>query len=69
MRIIIVALTLLCATLAYSAKSDCDKATFDRCNEKLFVVGDDTFVFPKNIDEMNKRCKYVAQINNLSYGH
>lgn len=57
-------LCLLCAFAALSAeaKNECNKSVFDKCNEKLYMVGDDTFVFPKSISEMNKRCKELKRL-------
>lgn len=60
MQIFLVTLFLFCSLAASGlsvAKYDCKLSTFEQCNGKLFMIGDDTFVFPKSTNEMNKRCK------------
>ena len=42
---------------ADAAKKGCNSTVFDVCTNRLLMLGDDTFVFPTSLKQMNARCK------------
>ena len=38
-------------------KNSCDPKILEDNSNKLFMLGDPSFVFPNNTEQMNKRCK------------
>lgn len=35
----------------------CKQDVFDNCCNRMLMIGDPTFVFPTNAEQMNNRCK------------
>lgn len=49
-------------SLAEAAKpAGCDTSSFEKCLDRLIMFGDESFVYPTNLKEMNKRCRSVTK--------
>lgn len=59
-------LLLLCFQVSRSLQAEadnCKRSVFARCAERLFMLGDATFTFPVNMEQMLKRCKDIKIID------
>ncbi|KAH9394153.1 hypothetical protein TYRP_021287 [Tyrophagus putrescentiae] len=51
-------------SLAEAAKpAGCDTSSFEKCLDRLIMFGDESFVYPTNLKEMNKRCREVKDLS------
>ena len=44
----------------FCSKNSCDPKILESNSNQLFMLGDDSFIFPNNTEKMNKRCKLVV---------
>ena len=44
-------------TLDFCFKNDCDPKVLENSSNQLYMLSDDLFIFPTNIEQMNDRCK------------
>ena len=63
MGMLIVMVMVVPFAIGQSAK--CKQSVLDNCSNKLLMIGDEKFVFPSTISNMNKRCRFVSRFLNV----